>query len=77
MPRPRSRALPLGRKDEAAAALPEELIDAVTLCGPRDHVKARLKVYRDSGVDTLLIAPMAWTFEERLEQLRQVAELAA
>ncbi len=64
-----------GRKEEAANALPAELIDAVTLCGPRDHVKARLKLYRDAGVDTLLISPMAWTFEERLSQLQQVAEL--
>ena len=29
-----------------------------------------------AGVGTLMIAPMAWTFEERLAQLRAVAELA-
>jgi F420-dependent oxidoreductase-like protein len=64
-----------GRKDEAAAALPDDLIDAVTLCGPRDQVQARLKLYRDAGVDELIIAPMAWSFEERLDQLQQIAEL--
>jgi F420-dependent oxidoreductase-like protein len=66
-----------GRKDEAAAALPGELIDTVTLVGPRDVVRERLGVYRDAGVGTLMIAPMAWTFEDRLAQLRLVAELAA
>jgi F420-dependent oxidoreductase-like protein len=66
-----------GRKDEAAAALPGELIDTVTLVGPRDVVRERLGVYRDAGVGTLMIAPMAWTFEDRLTQLRLVAELAA
>src|SRR4051794_19547699 len=66
-----------GRKDEAAAALPGELIDTVTLVGPRDLVRERLGVYRDAGVGTLMIAPMAWTFEDRLAQLRLVAELAA
>ena len=66
-----------GRKDEAAAALPGELIDTVTLVGPRDVVRERLAVYRDAGVGTLMIAPMAWTFEDRLAQLRLVAELAA
>jgi F420-dependent oxidoreductase-like protein len=66
-----------GRKDEAAAALPAELIDTVTLCGPADRVRERLAVYRDAGVGTLLVAPMAWSFEDRLTQLRHVAELAA
>jgi F420-dependent oxidoreductase-like protein len=65
-----------GRKEEAAAALPEALIDAVSLCGPREHVRERIAVYRGAGVGTLMVSPMAWTFEERLEQLRQVAELA-
>jgi alkanesulfonate monooxygenase SsuD/methylene tetrahydromethanopterin reductase-like flavin-dependent oxidoreductase (luciferase family) len=65
-----------GRKDEAAAALPPELIDTLTLCGPPDRVRARLEVFRDAGVGTLMVAPMAWTFEERLAQLRLVAELA-
>jgi F420-dependent oxidoreductase-like protein len=66
-----------GRKDEAAAALPEELIDTVTICGPADRVRARLDVFRDAGVGTLMVAPTAWTFEDRLAQLRLVAELAA
>jgi hypothetical protein len=65
-----------GRKDEAAAALPPELIDAVSLCGPRDAVRERLSLFRSAGVGTLVISPMAWTFDDRLEQLRLVAELA-
>jgi len=66
-----------GKKDEAAAALPDELIDTVSLCGPPDRVRDRLAIYRDAGVGTLMVSPMAWTFEDRLEQLRLVAELAA
>jgi F420-dependent oxidoreductase-like protein len=65
-----------GKRDEAAAALPEELIDTVSLCGPPDRVRDRLAVFRDAGVGTLMVSPMAWTFEDRLQQLRQVAELA-
>ena len=33
-----------GKREEAAAALPDELIDTVTLCGPRDAVRERLGV---------------------------------
>src|SRR5215210_1976342 len=39
-----------GKKEEAAAAIPAELIDAVTLAGPKDKVLERLGVYRDAGV---------------------------
>jgi F420-dependent oxidoreductase-like protein len=64
-----------GKKDEAAAALPAELIDTVSLCGPPDVVRERLAVFRDAGVGTLMVAPMAWTRDDRLEQLRLLAEL--
>ncbi len=66
-----------GKRDEAMAALPTELIDTVSLCGSPDLVRDRLAVFRDAGVGTLMVSPMAWTFEERLQQLRHVAELAA
>ncbi len=48
-----------GKKDEAAAAIPPELIDTVALVGPRDRVRERLAVYRDAGVGTLIAAPIA------------------
>ncbi len=66
-----------GKRDEAMAALPDELIDEVSLCGPRDVVRERLDVFRDAGVGTLGVTPVAFTAGERLEQLRLVAELAA
>jgi alkanesulfonate monooxygenase SsuD/methylene tetrahydromethanopterin reductase-like flavin-dependent oxidoreductase (luciferase family) len=66
-----------GKKDEAAAALPDELIDLITLSGAKDHVRDRLAAFRDAGVGTLTIHPMAFTGPERIEQLRAVAELAA
>jgi len=65
-----------GRRDEAMAALPDELIDLVSLNGPADKVRDRLRVYREAGVGTLGITPMAWTREERIEQLQQIARLA-
>ena len=65
-----------GKKEEAGAALPDELIDMVSLCGPRDVVRDRLAAFRDAGVGTLMITPMAFTRDDRIEQLRAVAELA-
>ena len=66
-----------GKKDEAAAALPDALIDQVSLVGPPDVVRERLAVYREAGVGTLGISPFAFTKDERLAQLRLIAELAS
>ena len=66
-----------GKREEAMAAIPDALIDSVSLCGPPDVVRERLAVYRDAGVGTLGVTPIAFTAAERLEQLRLVAELAA
>jgi F420-dependent oxidoreductase-like protein len=65
-----------GERDGASAAVPDRLIDAVSLCGSADHVRERLAVYRAAGVGTLGVAPLAWTAQARIDQLRLLAELA-
>ena len=64
-----------GKKDEAAAAVPAELIDTVTLVGPRDRVRDRLAVYRDAGVGTLLVSPVAFDAADRRRMVRELAEM--
>ena len=49
----------------------------MSLCGTADQVRDRLAAYRDAGVGTLGVTPMAWTTEDRITQLRLVAELNA
>jgi F420-dependent oxidoreductase-like protein len=66
-----------GKKAEAGEALPDELIDMITLCGPPDVVRERITAFREAGVGTLMVMPMAFTRVDRIEQLRAVAELAA
>ena len=65
-----------GKATAAAAAIPDELIDMVSLCGPSDAVRDRLAAFRDAGVGTLMVTPMAFTKDDRVAQLRAVAELA-
>src|SRR6266850_773434 len=65
-----------GRKSDAMLALPEDLIDAVSIVGPRQRAKERIRAFRDAGVDTLIVSPMAFDNDERKEQLHLVAELA-
>ena len=65
-----------GRKSEAAMALPDALIDSVSIVGPRDQARERIRAFKEAGVDTLIVSPMAMDNETRKQQLRLVAELA-
>jgi len=65
-----------GKRDEAAAALPDGLIDKVTLSGPADVVKERLKQFEDAGVDTIIAMTLVYDPAERLQQIRTFAEVA-
>ena len=49
-----------GKREEAMAAIPDALIDTVSLCGPKDVVRERLAAYRDAGVGTLGVTPTAF-----------------
>jgi len=45
-----------GRKAEAEAAVPDALVDEVTLCGPRERIAERVAAWKDSAVTTLMVA---------------------
>ena len=44
-----------GKRDEAAAAVPDALADEVALVGPAERIKDRLAVWKESFVTTLLV----------------------
>jgi F420-dependent oxidoreductase-like protein len=64
-----------GKKEEAMAALPAELIDITSLCGPRERIAERLELYRSAGVGTLVVSAAAPTHEQRVATLQTLAEL--
>jgi F420-dependent oxidoreductase-like protein len=65
-----------GKKDEAAAAVPDELLRGTTLIGTADEVKARVAAYRDAGVTTLSVGFGGLTDPRaRVGQIEQLAEL--
>jgi F420-dependent oxidoreductase-like protein len=64
-----------GKKDEAAAAVPAELIDKITLAGPRDMVRERLAVYRDAGVGTMIVSVVSFELERSSQMIRDLAEM--
>jgi F420-dependent oxidoreductase-like protein len=44
-----------GRRDEAAAAIPDALVDEVALCGPRERIRDGMRLWHESPVGTLII----------------------
>ena len=58
-----------GRKEEAAAALPDELVTGTSLIGTEAKVRARVEALLNSGVTTISVKPLAPSRGERIEQL--------
>ena len=42
------------KREEAAAAVPDELVDQVALCGPKERIAERLEAWKESDVTTLI-----------------------
>jgi len=66
-----------GRRAEAAALVPAELVERTSLIGPEGHVRERLAAYRESGVTTLNVTPLAPTHEARVRLIERVRALTA
>ena len=65
-----------GKKDAAAAAVPQEMIEAMSLIGPRGHVAERLAAFAEAGVTTVNVTPLGGSTAERVAQVEAVVELA-
>ena len=44
-----------GKQREAIAAVPDELVDAVSLIGPKERIRDRLEAWRETPVTTLIV----------------------
>lgn len=64
-----------GKRDEAAARVPAEMIEQANLLGDEAGVRERLRSYRDAGVTTLRVAPAGSNMAERLETLGRVMDM--
>lgn len=65
-----------GKKDQAAAAVPDGLVRSSSLIGPAGYIRERLAALRTSGVTTLNVTPIAGTAAERVQLIEQIRDLA-
>jgi F420-dependent oxidoreductase-like protein len=64
-----------GKREEAAARVPDELVLKSNLLGTEKMVRERLATYRDAGVTTLRVAPAADDLETRVSTLGRLMDL--
>ncbi|MFF3664744.1 LLM class F420-dependent oxidoreductase [Microtetraspora malaysiensis] len=65
-----------GKKDEAAALVPAELLERMSLIGSEGFVRDRVAAMREAGVTTINVAPIGRTHEERLALIEKIRDIA-
>jgi F420-dependent oxidoreductase-like protein len=65
-----------GKKAEAIAAVPDDLVRNVSLVGPAGFIKERLAAYAEAGVTTMLVHPLAGDDRDAVEFCKELVALA-
>lgn len=66
-----------GKKQEAAAKVPYELLQKTNLIGAEGFVRDRIAALKETGVTTLNVTPIAGDHRARVRLIEKVRELAA
>jgi F420-dependent oxidoreductase-like protein len=64
-----------GKRDEAAALVPDDMVIKTNLLGTESMVRERIRAYRNAGVTTLRLEPDGRTLAERLTTLGRAIDL--
>jgi F420-dependent oxidoreductase-like protein len=64
-----------GRRPEAIAKVPPEMVIQANLLGDTEMVRNRIRIFRDAGVTTLRVNPQGRDLAEKLATLGRVIEL--
>lgn len=64
-----------GKRQEAAAFIPDEMVLQTTMIGTEEMIRDRMRVWRDAGITTLRVYPAGTTFDERLATLGRAIDL--
>ena len=64
-----------GKREEAAAAVPDALVDDLAAIGPAGHVKDKLAEFAEAGVDVLMLSLLAFDQPGRLALLEALPTL--
>jgi len=65
-----------GKRDEAVARVPDEMVFKTSLIGTEAMVRERLRAYRAAGVTMLGVQPFGRSREEKLETIAKIVRLS-
>jgi F420-dependent oxidoreductase-like protein len=65
-----------GNKAEAEAAVPDELLELTSLCGPESFVAERIAAFAEAGVTHLQVAPVPLGDQRAVDLIETVRRLA-
>ncbi|UJA19547.1 LLM class F420-dependent oxidoreductase [Thermoleophilia bacterium SCSIO 60948] len=65
-----------GKRDKAYEALPDEIVDAVSLVGTDAEVTDRVNRFMDAGIDRLIVTPAHLDADQRRHTIDRLAEIA-
>jgi F420-dependent oxidoreductase-like protein len=64
-----------GKKDEAEAEVPDELLELTTLCGSEGYVKERIAAFKEAGVTHLQVLPVPRPGQTKVSLIEAVKSL--
>ena len=65
-----------GKKAEAEALVPDELLELTSLCGPEGYVAERIAAFREAGVTDLQVTPIPVGDQRPVDLIATVKKLA-
>ena len=65
-----------GKKEEAAAKVPEEWLEKTSLVGPASYIADRVAAYKEAGVTVLNVNPVGSDPVKTIDQLREIVGAA-
>ena len=63
-----------GKKDEAAKAVPGEMLRLSNLVGPKSYIKERIGAFKEAGVTVLAVNPVGPDAAKTIETLRGLVD---
>ena len=64
-----------GKKAEAEALVPDELLESMSLCGPESYVAERIAAFAEAGVTHLQVVPVPTGDQTPVDVIAKVKEL--
>src|SRR4029079_18687411 len=65
-----------GKREEAYAAIPDELVEVTSIIGSEEEVAERIDKFAASGIDRLIISPLQVETSERRHTIERLASMA-